>query len=929
MKSGNRNHANPSKGIFSSRILIAVAVMASALAGCRDDPMRSGAEYAKKGEYKSAVIEFKNAVQAKPEAVDARLALADALERTHDVSGAEQQLRKALERGANPDELVPRIALMMLDTNQTEKIINEFKDRRLKSSDADSSLRGIVASAYLAQKRIPLAESQIKAATTKSASILTAQAQLLLTKGKSQEAFALLDEAAQDATAPWWVLRAISRVSSAMGKPARSLDAIKRAHEMAPWHRGVAGEYGEALFAAGQTDQALALKEKLKKEAPNYFWTHYLNAVALALEGRSEASHAAALKVLAVSPEHLPAALLAASAEIKRGDYLMADMRLQKTIKQHPYSLEVHRLYAKTQFVTGKTDSAGEITRRGLEIAPSDLPLLGLKADIELKRGARKEAIATLEQVVGKDPGDALSLLRLSQLKAAAGNKAASAQLLNQAADAGKDTPELRDRIIAAALRRGDVSMAQKLAEYAIGAHPKDPRSHLSMAATRGTQNDLAGAWKSTLTALDLDPAFHPALVALSAMVGTPEQRQELEKRFAKAVEQKSASAQVFIDEASLLRVSGKSQKDIVAVLERGVTTHPTSAQLRRALADEYFRLGEADKALSLVQAGASAANAPAEATALLASTYDRLGKTEQAVDVWRKLAANYPQRTDWRLRLAQIEATAGRTAEATTVLRSLITERPFDAEPYIALANLAVRKNPAEAQSIARQLADYPQHKAQAMLLEGELLVQTGNTSEALKQFSRAEKAGILPEAALRSVRLLDMTNNASAADQLLRNTLDKFPDDAAVLGLAAQRALAQGKPDKAVELLQKIVAKNPNNAPALNDLAWAQVVAKKPEALHNAARAAFLLPNAPEVLDTLAMAQLLAGKREQSIANLRAAINLAPTAPTPRIHLAEQLAASGDRQGAAELVRAIDSKRLSRSEQEILENIRKAGGN
>ena len=125
---------------------------------------------------------------------------------------------------------------------------------------------------------------------------------------------------------------------------------------------------------------------------------------------------------------------------------------------------------------------------------------------------------------------------------------------------------------------------------------------------------------------------------------------------------------------------------------------------------------------------------------------------------------------------------------------------------------------------------------------------------------------------------------------------------------------------------MLQKLVAKDPRNAVALNDLAWAQVQAKKPESLQNAGRAAFLLPNAPNVLDTLGMAQLQAGKRDEGIASLRAAINLAPNAALPRLHLAEHLVASGDRKGASDMVRSVDRRQLSPSEQEVLAKVKKA---
>ena len=55
-----------------------------------------------------------------------------------------------------------------------------------------------------------------------------------------------------------------------------------------------------------KVEQAAAIRDQLRKKAPNQFWTVYLDALLLAREGRSEASHAAALKVLSVAPDHAP-----------------------------------------------------------------------------------------------------------------------------------------------------------------------------------------------------------------------------------------------------------------------------------------------------------------------------------------------------------------------------------------------------------------------------------------------------------------------------------------------------------------------------------------------------------------------------------------------------------------------------------------------
>lgn len=908
------------------RPLLLASALAALMAGCGQDPMNAGKEHMTKGEYPAAVIEFKNAVQAQPDSVQARLALADAYEHSFDPGSAEQHLRKAVERGGDADLLLPRIAILMLERGELEPIVRDFKDRHLKSAEAESNLRAIVAIAYVSQKRAGLAEEQLKGATANTPAVKLAKAQLLLASGQANQALAELNTLPSDTAASWWTLRALSRVYSAVGNPAKALETIKKAHENAPWHRGLTGEYAENLIAAGKFEQAIPLRDQLKKMAPNYYWTHYLDAVILAREGRDEASHAAAIKVLAVSPDHLPATLLASAAELQSGDVLMADSRLKKILKLNPYSVPALQMQAATQLQLGKTKEAQETIQHGLSVAPTDVRLLSLKADAEIKSGDPKKAIATLENLVSTHPKNALSLLRLSVLKAGQGNKQDAATLLDKAAAAGQDDPAVRDQIIAIAMRTGDSARVRQLADLAIKSRPQDPQSHLVQAAALGYQNDTAGAWRATLAALDIKPDFDAALMALAGMAKEPAQRQELRARYEKAVASKTSTGQTYLAFSKLLRADEKGKAGVIPLLEKGVAAHPTESKLRAALVEEHLRAGNADTALSVAQTGAAINNAPAAAAALLATTYERVGKTELATETYRKLVSSYPQRADWRLKLAELEVGANGKTQATTLLRGLINERPFDSSAYIALAKLTARDNPREALSIVHELGEREPHKLTAMLLEGDVLAQSGKPDDALKQFSKAAKAGADPAASLRIVGLLDGTNRGASADDELAAALRKFPEDVSVLAYAAQRALAQGKAEKAVELQQKIAIRNPRNPVVLNDLAWAQIQAKQPQAIDNARKAARMMPDNPNVLDTLGMAQAQAGKRDEAIASLRTAVNLAPVAALPRLHLAEQLLAAGDRKAAASVVAPIEGKQLAKADQAALAQLNKS---
>ena len=475
------------------------------------------------------------------------------------------------------------------------------------------------------------------------------------------------------------------------------------------------------------------------------------------------------------------------------------------------------------------------------------------------------------------------------------------------------------------ALQLRDFEWARGYATKLVERAPKDAQARLALGAVQSAQGDSTAARATALAVLDDAPAHAGALSVLTVMSRTTPQRQELMARHAKALGAGGAGPQQLLDYVALLAFEPVDGVTPLAVLEKGVQLYPASVAVRGALVEQLLRDGDSPRAIEVAQTGANQPGVPAAAGELLAATYLRLGQTEQATETLRKLAADHPGRAELRLQLAGLEARNGRTAEARTLLRRLINERPDEIAAYVALAELEAASNPAQALSVARQMGERPELKAASLLLAGDILGQTGKIAEALEQYAAAAKAGASPAADLRTVALLDRSDKRSAAERELVETLRRFPDDPRVVGAAAARAQAAGDAARAAELLYKLAAKAPGNPVLLNDLAWAQLAAgRNADALGNARLAVAGLPNNPNALHTLGLALARNGQRDEAIKLLRASSNLAPTMAMPRLHLAGQLAAAGDKDGARSALRGLDEAQLGARDKDELSRLR-----
>jgi tetratricopeptide (TPR) repeat protein len=95
-------------------------------------------------------------------------------------------------------------------------------------------------------------------------------------------------------------------------------------------------------------------------------------------------------------------------------------------------------------------------------------------------------------------------------------------------------------------------------------------------------------------------------------------------------------------------------------------------------------------------------------------------------------------------------------------------------------------------------------------------------------------------------------------------------------------------------------ILAVNPQQALARNNLAWVLMEQGKPGALAEAEQAVQLAPDQPQLRDTLARALASAGRLKDALAMQQAALALAPDNPALRFQLAKLQAQAGDRKSA-----------------------------
>jgi Tfp pilus assembly protein PilF len=109
-----------------------VIIMFGLISGCNQDQsseeyIKSGQEYLGKKEWKSAIIEFKNAIKQAPDNATARAMLGKTYLETQSSSAAIKELNRAIDLGFERSELLLPLGRAYRQAGENQKIIDEIK----------------------------------------------------------------------------------------------------------------------------------------------------------------------------------------------------------------------------------------------------------------------------------------------------------------------------------------------------------------------------------------------------------------------------------------------------------------------------------------------------------------------------------------------------------------------------------------------------------------------------------------------------------------------------------------------------------------------------------------------------------------------------------------------------------------------------------
>ncbi len=396
----------------------------------------------------------------------------------------------------------------------------------------------------------------------------------------------------------------------------------------------------------------------------------------------------------------------------------------------------------------------------------------------------------------------------------------------------------------------------------------------------------------------------HFDFLALSASESDPETRSGMLKSFNSLLARHPDNGQLIFGKALLMQQDGDAEGALKLLENNPPQAGEVAPVLLRARILQSLNRG--DEALPLLKK--SIQQYPQDKR--LALTYARAlveqNRMDEAKAQFASLVQQYPEDDELRFSLALVCLEGKAWDEAEGYLQTLIERDSHVDAAHLNLGRIAEERNDPQGALIEYAQVGPGNDYLPAQLRQADILISHGRGTEASAKLAAArdEQPDYAIQLFLIEAETLSANNQTNRAWDVLQQALKQYPDD---LNLLYSRAMLAEKRNDLPQLekdLRAIIAREPDNAMALNALGYtlSDRTTRYAEAKALIQQAYDINPDDPAVLDSLGWVNYRLGNLSEAERLLRQALDRFPDQEVAA-HLGEVLWANGKQREARQI--------------------------
>ena len=876
-------------------------------------------QYAEQGELATADIELRNILKVYPDNAEARYILGTISLRAGDLEGAEKEFQRALQAGWDAQQVKLGLARIYIAQQQYQALLQEIQpqpDWQAQARADSTALRALAEAGLGDTEKARATLQQSKQLSKDSPQQLRTLAMFQMSgiepgdvDATLQHALALYPDdtellllAASHALQSQNFTQAEARYRKVIAQqPARMLTANGR--------RGRLG-LARLLILQQRLDEAQKTLDTVLKTIKQDPEANFLSALIAFKQNRLDRAEEHIRVLLDLAPDHARSHQLMGKIKFAMQDYQQASLHLTRYLDTRPDDAASRKLLVRTYLLINRPELAQQTLQPLLEQQSEDADTRLLLSHVELALGDHQAGLRAIETAVHSDPANLILLQQQARAYIRAGDSRKALATVKQFEQRGGNPLTAAKLRIRAHLRAGDTDQALQQARALLTQAPDSAERLTLLGNIHAQRNEVVEARRYYQQALQQQQNFPAAVMGMAALASQAGDYDAARQHYLSLIERKQHNADTLVALAQLAAREG-DDKAMLQWLQQARELDSGNLPSRLVLARYLLRKGDATRAGIHSREALQIAPGNSEALLLEGKRLIAIKQYDQAIDILKKLSESAPQSPTAQLSLAEAYLRGGLLEKARLQLDRALQKMPDNAMAIGLKADLElIRGNTDTSLQYARRLQQLRPDLAVGFLQEGKAWLRKQRADDAVQALDQAWQRSQSADILLQRYRAYRAAGHNLQAQQQLLDWLAQRPADQAIRFMLASDYQQQGNDSAAIEQYEILLEQRPDNAAALNNLAWLYAMRNNPKAIGLAERAYRLTPEDAGVLDTYGWILSREGNAEKGLRLIRQALQMLPDNPDILYHEALAMAKAGQSAQAREALQQLLGK-------------------
>jgi putative PEP-CTERM system TPR-repeat lipoprotein len=876
---------------------------------------RAEAAYAD-GEYRAAIIDAKNVLLEEPGSRRARLLLGRASIRVGDAAAAEKELTRAVELGSEFADVAVDLGQALLLLNEFQRVIDEIAVEAVATDGAKSSILRVRGDAMLGLGETSRARDEFVAAlviTPEDPDAMLGIVSSYVAEREFMQARATLDEvlSLNNTYIPAWLTSgSLNLRTRSYGSAAENYEqALRLADQQSNQTAKIQALIGLAEAHLGRKEPASATEvvQQIDELAPDSTQALFIKARIAYAEQDWTYAVQTLREVIRRNSDYQPAQVLLGAVHLERGSLGQAEMYLSAAVASDPSDVNARKLLADTRIRQGRTSEASSILGPLLGDDVKDAGALSMAARASAGSGEYDQAAEYISQRLADDPDNTELKLDLAATYLFAGDTERAQSILDGVTE-NTDADSRRGATLRllARLARGESEGALQDASALLERWPDDPRLRVLVGSIQNSAGLSTEAVANLEEAIELSPKDVNVYIRLARILSAEGDLVSARSEVMRALDIAPGDARV-LTELAIISALMEDRTETRKWLEQARSADLAAIPPRIMLARLHLSNKEFEAASKVAQELIEINDSNAEGHNIYGLALDGKGDNELAIESHRRAVQINNDNPVYRLNLARSLAEHDQVDDALDVLNRTSQFAPNHIPTAVMRVSLYLEKGETDgALDVAGKLEDlYPQSEVPKALL-AEVFLARKEFAEAVDAYDESLSIKQNPAVAIRAHQVRALSGIGDAKQPLIAY-LERRPFDAGVRMALAQSYQAEGLDEAAIAEYEEVQKSAPDNAAVLNNLAWSYQQIGDPRARAVAEKAFSIDPENSYIADTYGWILIGQGAIDEGVGILRKAVSNGSGTPEHKYHLAAGLAAAGEKQEAADILREI----------------------